>query len=315
MSPGTWATRRVVKDTGDLNIVEQQDQTRQYFRSAAEVWQARAAGISGTYSLIEDRNRAALAVVESLPGARRFLDVGCGTGQLVIAAAGRGLEAEGVDFAEEMILQCEENRKAAGVVAKFVAGSFFDMDAADAAYDVISAQGLIEYLSSGQMTEFFRRCHRMLKPGGALVVGSRNRLFNVVSLNDFTRIEAALGTLGALVAEAAALHGSVSQAEAFTALRRYERIDPQPDSHPVTGIPVDARYQFSPADLVYRLRCCGYTPQTLFPVHFHGLPLAIKAEHPDLHSQFASILSDLAPRDQRIVPYCSTFVLDVRKNG
>ncbi|CAA7614394.1 class I SAM-dependent methyltransferase [Magnetospirillum sp. SS-4] len=293
--------------------MEQQEQTRNYFRAAADDWQAKATGYSGRYSLIDDRNRAALAVAGSMTGTRRFLDVGCGTGQLVIAAARNGLLAEGIDFADEMIGQCEINRQEADVTATFSAGSVFETEFEDSAYDIISAQGLIEYFSPEQMTDFFRRCHRMLKPGGALAVGSRNRLFNAVSLNDFTRIEAELGTLNALVAEAITLHGSATQEEAFLALRRHERIDPQPNTHPVTGIPVDSRYQYSPADLIYRLRQCGFSPSTLYPVHLHALPLAMKAENPDLHSQFAHVLSDLTMRDQRVVPYSSTFVLDVRK--
>lgn len=291
----------------------QQGQTREYFRSAAADWQRKSVNDLGAYSVIEGRNRAVLDVLDRTVGAQRFLDVGCGTGQLVIEAARRGLEAEGIDFAPEMVAQCEVNANAAGVSARFVDGSFFDVDFDDRGYDVISAQGFIEYISPDQTDEFLRRCGRMLRPGGALALGSRNRLFNAFSLNDFTRLETETGVLVALVAEATALQSSAVIEDALRALQPHERIDPQRDRHPRTGIPVETRYQYSPADLAYRLRRSGLTPRMLYPVHFHGLPTSLKAEHPDLHSQLASMAADIGFRDHRLVPFSSTFVIEGRQ--
>lgn len=293
--------------------MEQQEQTRQYFRSAADDWQGKSVNLSGAYSVIDGRNNAVLEVVDAAESVHRFLDVGCGTGQLVIDVAKRGIEAEGIDFANEMILKCEENSQRAGVSAKFKCGSFFEAIFDDNIYDVISAQGFIEYLSSDEMATFFKRSFDMLRPGGSLVVGSRNRLFNIFSLNEFTILEAGLGTLSILLLEAVALQSSVSQEEALKILRQYERIDPQPKNHPVTGIPVDARYQYAPSDLIYRLRHYGFKPKTIFPVHYHGVSLNIKAEHPELHSQLSHIVSAIGVRDQRLVPFSSTYVLEVQK--
>jgi Methyltransferase domain len=231
----------------------------------------------------------------------------------VIAVARHGVEADGIDFADEMVVQCRENAAVAGVTARFLGGSFFDAAFEPQAYDVISAQGFIEYISPGDTEEFFRRCFTMLKPGGAIAVGSRNRLFNAFSLNDFTRLEAEMGVLGALVGEATALHQHPTIETALLALRRHERIDPQPDRHPITGVPVETRYQYSPADLIYRLRRCGLSAKTIFPVHFHGLPSAIKAEHPRLHSEIAQSVAEVGFRDHRLVPFSSSFVIEARR--
>jgi 2-polyprenyl-3-methyl-5-hydroxy-6-metoxy-1,4-benzoquinol methylase len=295
--------------------MEQQAQTRSYFQANADDWQARSIGASDRYSVIEGRSRAVLAVAGHEGTGFRFLDVGCGTGQLVLEMARRGFKSEGIDFAEEMIANCEENKKSAAVPADFVCNSFFDVSYAPDSYDIISAQGFIEYLSPEEMMEFFRRAHRMLRKGGALVVGSRNRVFNVVSLNEFTRMEARLGTVELLLAEAVVLNTSATQEAMFAALRRLERVDPQPDQHPITEIQVNVRYQFSPADLVYRLRSLGFVPKTIFPVHFHGLSPAVKSDHGEFHSQIAHAVARLGVADQRLVPQCSTFVLEVRKDG
>jgi 2-polyprenyl-3-methyl-5-hydroxy-6-metoxy-1,4-benzoquinol methylase len=292
--------------------MEQQQQAKQYFQSAAADWQRKSENASGAYSVIEGRNQAVLDVIDR-SGAKTLLDVGCGTGQLVIEAARRGLEAEGNDFAAEMVVQCEANASAAGVSATFRGGSFFDLSFEDSAYDVVSAQGFIEYISPAETDEFFRRCFELLSPGGSVAVGSRNRLFNCFSLNEFTRLEMELGTLGVLLAEATALNLSSDTESALAALRRFERIDPQPDRHPKTGIPVATRYQFSPGDLAYRLRRCGLEPAAIYPVHFHGLPTTVIDEHTRLHSDIARLVAQIGLRECRFVPFSSSFVMQARK--
>lgn len=295
--------------------MEQQEQALQYFRSAADEWQAKSTHGSGIYRVVEGRNRAAIDVVDRTKDARRFLDVACGTGQLVVEVAQRGLDAEGIDFAAEMIARCEANAQQSGVSARFICASFFDTEFDNDAYDVISALGFIEYISPRETDEFLGRAASMLRVGGAIVLGSRNRLFNAFSLNDYTRLEIESGMLGILVAEATVLHSNPTTDAALLALRRYERIDPQPDRHPITGIPVETRYQFAPADLICRLRRVGLKPKTLFPVHFHGLPPNVKGERLELHSKIATAATDIGFRDHRLVPFSSSFVVEARKEA
>ena len=291
-------------------MTNQPAQARSYFHASAADWQNKASGAAG-YSVIEGRHGAVLNVLKRMPQARRFLDVGCGTGQLAIEVAARGLMSEGCDFAEAMIEQCRVNASAAKSSAVFELGSFFDLKYDDGAYDLISAQGFIEYISLSDMEEFFRRVLRMLRPGGALVVGSRNRLFNAVSMNDYTRIEMDLGALPALFAEA--LDFATARMDGLEVVRTHERVDPQPDVHPITGIGVDTRYQFSPADLGGRLRRAGLTPAGIYPVHFHGLHPLVKAERPELHEQFAGAVDAAAVYDLKLLPFCSTFVMEARR--
>jgi 2-polyprenyl-3-methyl-5-hydroxy-6-metoxy-1,4-benzoquinol methylase len=294
-------------------MMKQYDETLRLYRAEADDWQRKSANKENQFSTIFERNRTALSTLKALGGKRDFLDVGCGTGQLAIAAAQAGHRATGIDFSPEMIRHCEENRKKAGVSVDFKCGSVFDFDFGPDSLDVISGMGFIEYFSPEEMMDFFQRAFRMLRSGGALVVGSRNRLFNLFSHNAFTMLELGLGTVEALLKECVALEESETQEQAFAALQKLERIDPQPDAHPSTGVPVTRRPQYSPADLVLRLRTIGFAPRRILPIHFHGLPIPLMREHPQMHNDIAQAISDFSENDHRVIPQCSTFVMEVRK--
>lgn len=292
---------------------DQEKQTLKYFDEHASDWHSTATGRDDRYNVIAGRNAAVLKAIDAIPGVGSFLDVGCGTGQLVIEVAKRGIGAAGIDFAPDMIRLCEANRSQAQVKADFLCLSFFDMPVQDGRYDLISAQGFIEYISPHETDLFLSRCFSLLRKGGALVIGSRNRLFNLLSFNDYTLTELKLGAIEKLTAEAIALEQGKSPQLAFKALRVHERIYPQPESHPNTGIAVQQRYQYSPAELICRGRAVGFTPENLFPVHFHGIPTFMKDQYPRLHVEIANVVEARAAADMRLVPDRSTFVLALVK--
>ena len=290
----------------------QQEQARRYFHHSARDWQSKAEAQPVEYNVIQARNRAALDTISRLPSVSDFIDLGCGTGQLAINVAKLGIRSVGVDFAPDMIRIAEENNKKENASALFVCSSLFDAQYAPASYDVISAQGVIEYISLDELEVFFGLCSTALRVGGSLALASRNRLFNVVSLNSFTKMELELGIMDLLVKEATCLQSSAA-ADVFANLTKHERIDRQPYNHPETGIGVDVRYQFSPAELIKRARGHGLSPEAIYPIHFHAFPDSFKDEHPSLHAEVAEIVERAGLRDHRLVPRSSSFVLDLRK--
>jgi 2-polyprenyl-3-methyl-5-hydroxy-6-metoxy-1,4-benzoquinol methylase len=296
-----------------MAAIDQQQQTKIYFNLSSRGWQAKAKGSADRYNVIKARNAAVLDIIKRDGNVANFLDVGCATGQLAIDVANLGVRSRGVDFAPEMIRIARENNEHAKAAAEFECASFFDLKLVIGAYDVISAMGFIEYVSVEQLDLFLERCNKALRTGGALAIGSRNRLFNIFSLNDYTLMEIQLGTLGALVREAVTFRAD-TQRELFTRMAEHERIDPQPTSHPSTGISVDVRYQFSPADLIFRARRNGFEPGAIYPIHFHGLPPACKDAYPGIHAELAKTVEAQTLRDHRLVPYCSSFVLELRKS-
>jgi 2-polyprenyl-3-methyl-5-hydroxy-6-metoxy-1,4-benzoquinol methylase len=293
--------------------MKQQEQTKDYFKANAADWQRKAT--DDAYSNIDNRHRAVIETMRGFPAGSGLLDVGCGAGQLAIEAAQAGWRATGLDFAQEMIDLCNANATKAGVKPEFICGSVFDYEAPPQSFDVISAQGFIEYISLKQLDEFLAFCMTMLKPGGAVAIGSRNRLFNLNSLNAFTDLEMALGTIDRLLLEAQVLQGAKDQADAVARLEKLGFEYEQPTAHPRTGVAVETRYQFTPADLIAKFARHGLEATRIFPVHYHPLPISLLAEpeFKSLHRQLARLASDAWITRVNLVPYSSSFVLEAKK--
>ncbi|NCC62737.1 MAG: class I SAM-dependent methyltransferase, partial [Verrucomicrobiae bacterium] len=185
-------------------ITRQQQEAHDYFRKHAEQWGLKAENYSSkVFNVIQERNKYVLDVARENAPIHSFLDVGCGTGDLVLQAASLGIPSVGVDFAEEMIEQAV--RKMDDVKnseAKFFHASIFDFKMDNEEYDLISANGFIEYISQKELAVFFDLVSRSLKHGGSFVCGSRNRLFNLFSLNAYTQNEIDSGIAGLLLKEA-----------------------------------------------------------------------------------------------------------------
>jgi len=286
---------------------DQQTQARATFNEIADAWQ-KLSQKSEKYSLVQNRNALVLKELSSWPQCSRFLDIGCGTGQLVVEAASSGHQAKGIDYSSAMIDHCRDNARKAQVDAEFELISIFDVSTASKEYDVISALGFIEYLPRTQLDTFINKVTDMLAIDGKLLVGSRNRLFNVTSLNEFTDIEIELGNFDNLLRQAMAFQSAEAQDTSFTFLEAFVNAEPQPNSHPNTGVNVDTRYQYSPGEIYSRLQAAGYRLDAIYPVHFHAFPPQFKKDNLVEHERIARFIQEQAPSDIRVIPWCSTLI-------
>lgn len=289
----------------------QQRETYEFFNAIAADWRERAEGRKADkVNVIAQRNNAALRTAAALGRVERALDIGCGTGELVIDLAARGIRATGVDFAPDMIALCEAKRREAGLGnADFVAASIFDHPMPPASFDLITGMGLIEYVSAEELDRLIRLCAAALRPGGAVVFGSRNRLFNVFSLSAYTELELRLGTVADLTAEALVLARSASQGEALAALRGIATAYPPASNHPLTDIGVNTRHQYTPSEMLRLFEKHGLVARTIFPVHFHALAVPVHDRFKPLNVSVAGMLNEAAPEDHRLVPQSSSYVM------
>ncbi|HYO99637.1 MAG TPA: class I SAM-dependent methyltransferase [Pyrinomonadaceae bacterium] len=105
---------------------------------------------------------------ERLLGRRgRFLDVGCGRGEVVAAAQARGWEAEGCDLSEDFVRYAREVN---GVRA--TAATLEGMNYPDASFDVVTLVEVIEHLYDP--AETVRELRRVVRPGGLVYISTPN---------------------------------------------------------------------------------------------------------------------------------------------
>ncbi len=101
---------------------------------------------------------------------RRVLDAGCGTGWFSAAAVHRGGKVTSLDLGEKLLAKvaqkCESERKV---------GSVLEMPFGDDVFDFVISSEVIEHVPDP--VKAIREMHRVLKPGGTLVLTTPNRLW------------------------------------------------------------------------------------------------------------------------------------------
>jgi len=294
---------------------KQQEEALGYFKKHAEDWKNKALSMDRqNVNVIQQRNGFVIYVIKNSGTTESALDVGCGTGDLVCEIARMGIDSTGIDFAPEMISIAREGAATEGLDnAHLYCSSIFDFDFSERRYDVISANGFIEYISLDELDRFLDLTYQALNPGGSVVLGSRNRLFNIFSLNSFTLEEINDGIVPLLLREAIALSSGASFAELIE--METAPLQKRNTEHTRTGIDVTSRYQFTPAQLMKTLKSRGFTIKQLYPIHIHSVPPFFKDQHPEIHTSISSLLQNYANEQVSLIPYSSSFMLHTQKKG
>jgi 2-polyprenyl-3-methyl-5-hydroxy-6-metoxy-1,4-benzoquinol methylase len=96
-----------------------------------------------------------------------MMDFGCGKGWLLEAARDRGWQVQGLELCPEVAKEVMER-----VGTHIYTGSIFDVALPSETFDLVTMFDVIEHLE--QPLEALLICHRILKPGGVLVISTPN---------------------------------------------------------------------------------------------------------------------------------------------
>jgi len=292
---------------------KQQKEALAYFKEHAQDWK-REANIKSQdqVNVIKQRNDYVIKVINERKSTELVLDIGCGTGDLVCEIAKKSINVIGVDFSEEMINIAKDNAKKLQLgKANFKCCSIFDYSFEPNKYDLISANGLIEYISYEKFNKLLDVSLEALKLGGSLVLGSRNRLFNIFSLNKFTEEEIDERDIIALLLEAIQIVKS-NDIKCLIGLKT-ALLQKADKKHQQTGVKVSTRYQFTPVQLINILKDKGFKPIEIFPIHIHGVLPKFKEKFPSVHGNISNLLQNYGEKNMCLIPQSSSFMIHVKK--
>lgn len=117
---------------------------------------------------------AALSLVGSLNGLR-LLDLGCGRGELVRYAAEHGAIPTGLDYSMDALKLAAPILD--GTNASLLRANVRQLPFADGAFDLIVALDLVEHLHPHELDDMLHEAHRLLAPGGRLIVHTMPNLW------------------------------------------------------------------------------------------------------------------------------------------
>jgi 2-polyprenyl-3-methyl-5-hydroxy-6-metoxy-1,4-benzoquinol methylase len=137
------------------------------------------------YPANNKRLEIALSILEKAKP-KNVLDVGCGTGDPMIAMMKAGHDVQGFDFAEEMVAQARATVAKAGFEENRVSRNNMEAPSGFEAesFEAITALGALYYAQN--FSETVSAVSNLLQPGGHLVFSLRNDLFSLFSMNKYS---------------------------------------------------------------------------------------------------------------------------------
>lgn len=115
------------------------------------------------------------------PQAGRLLDLGCGTGRLLLSMTQRGWWTMGVDLSPEMLRVARDKALSANLSTHLLRANITELDflndnAFDAVACLFSTLGMV--LGTAQRHRVVAHAFRVLRPGGRFILHVHNRWFN-----------------------------------------------------------------------------------------------------------------------------------------
>ncbi len=119
-----------------------------------------------------------LQLLESFRRNNRILDVGAGHGFFLSACAGRGWDCYGVEPSRRSVDYAQRN-----FGLSLYCGAFEESEYSDGYFDAVTFFNSLDFLPDPKGT--LQKTHRLLRPGGAVLVRFSNAVFHVAAFRFF----------------------------------------------------------------------------------------------------------------------------------
>ena len=134
-----------------------------------------------------------LTLVESIPGLRKILDIGCGPGRYPLTFAFQGYDATGIDNSPQAIRKCNvtkqlEETRWGKLKLKFICMDGRKTTFEDSSFDLVTCMmGTIAHFSSGEKRDLLLEIRRILRNDGHLLISTWNPQYATARFLGFYR--------------------------------------------------------------------------------------------------------------------------------
>lgn len=284
-------------------MYKQQKQTKLFFEKDARNWQIQSdVNKNKLLNTIQERNFYVINQIKKLR-VNSLIDIGCGTGDLAYDASKVIKKSVGIDFSKDMIKLAQNKFKRKNL--EFYNKNFFGFSINES-FDCLSANGFIEYISLKDIGTFLKISKKIVKQNKYIIFGTRNRLFNLFSLNKFSENEFKKTSFKKFYQESIALNNMTFGN--FIKLKK-NKFGEVLFKQPKTGINVDKRHQFSPLQIVNILKRNNWEPLDFYPINYH--PVVPSNYNRNLKNKIFSNYIYLNKENNKLpfIPFSSSFMV------
>lgn len=142
-------------------IAERKTRMQRFFNNIAEKWDSLRQDVFGNFDLNGK-------IIEKVENGRVAVDLGCGTGELLLALAARSERVIGVDSSPNMLKQARMKTASIDSRVDLRLGEMEHLPVRDGEADLAVASMVLHHLVAPAAG--LREIHRILKPGGKLLI-------------------------------------------------------------------------------------------------------------------------------------------------
>lgn len=129
------------------------------------------------YTTRERRFKSMLLEAASIQDTESVLDIGCGTGTLLVTIANRAPAAKltGLDADPSILAIADQKLSAKRIACELVESRSTDMPFADASFDHVVSTLFFHHLTAADKQATISEIHRVLRPGGSVHIADWGR--------------------------------------------------------------------------------------------------------------------------------------------
>jgi len=234
---------------------------------------------------------------------KKIVDAGCGAGMPLIDIKKRGFDIIGYDKAENMILEARENLKKNKLPANLVFCDDFENPKTikNNSVDCILGMGAFYYAKDVNKTLLNQK--KKLKKNGRLIFSLRNRLFDSITLNNYTKTFLdEIYEIKSLKKEWKKKYKNLTENFFDRKKNKFKNID---EAGVYNHIP------HNPLTIANEMAQLGLAVEGIFFYHFHALPTVFENYDEYYYRKISWKIEN--PIDWRGYFLASAFVVDCKK--